>query len=238
MVIITNSDEGWVQYSAEKYCPYLVSVMERYRVVSARTGYEQFYPGQTLCWKAAAFAHEVNEIFSSVVTNSTEHVSKVEDDDCASMVGTDVSSTSSDEEEEDEAADSSGDSMDTTAADHCDGDREIISFGDSMEERTAVRIVSKQLEATSKSVMFINAPTPVQIMGQLHMLTNHMQFVCENSNSLDLEISKDQADEAAGSYMKSHNLPYDHNVVPSYAQKIPVSFSEDSSNDYLLSNEI
>jgi hypothetical protein len=196
--------------------------MDRYRVVSARTGYERFYPGQPLCWKAAAFAHEVNEIFEAV-TN------KVDYDDCASMEGTDVSSTSSVEETNSDV------SMETTAMIR-EGSREIISFGDSMEERTAVRIVSKQLDATSKSVMFISTPTPVQIMGQLHMLTNHMQFVCENTKSLDLEISKEQAIEGAGAYLKIHNLPYHHDEVPSYAQKIPPSFSEDS--DCLLTNEI
>ena len=63
VIVITNSDEGWVKFSAERFVPYLVPVMENYRVVSARTRYEKFYPGQPLCWKAAAFAHEVNEIY-------------------------------------------------------------------------------------------------------------------------------------------------------------------------------
>lgn len=80
--------------------------------------------------------------------------------------------------------------------------REIISFGDSMEERTAVRIVSDQLDATSKSVMFVPSPTPLQIIGQLHMLTSHMKFVCEHRTSLDLEISLDQAQRCAESFVK------------------------------------
>jgi hypothetical protein len=81
--------------------------------------------------------------------------------------------------------------------------REIISFGDSMEERTAVRIVSGQLAATPKSVMFISSPSPLQLIGQLQMLTKHMQFVCEHRSSLDLEISPNQAQRCAEMYMRS-----------------------------------
>mmetsp|Transcript_29759 Transcript_29759/g.68697 ORF Transcript_29759/g.68697 Transcript_29759/m.68697 type:complete len:138 (+) Transcript_29759:315-728(+) len=80
--------------------------------------------------------------------------------------------------------------------------REIISFGDSMEERTAVRIVSGQLSAVPKSVMFISSPSPLQLIGQLNMLTHHMGFVCEHRSSLDLEISPLQAQRCAESHME------------------------------------
>lgn len=79
--------------------------------------------------------------------------------------------------------------------------REIISFGDSMEERTAVKIVSDQLSAQPKSVMFISNPTPTQIIGQLTMLTHHMNFVCEHGQDLDLEITHKQADKCAQYYL-------------------------------------
>ena len=141
----------------------MLPVLSKYRIVSARTSYEKFYPGQPLCWKAAAFAHEVNETFQ---------------EDCPSVELSDVSSTSSSDESR----------------------REIISFGDSMEERTAVKIVSDQLDSTPKSVMFIPAPTPLQIIGQLNMLATHMNFVCEHEESLDLEITVDQATRFAETY--------------------------------------
>mmetsp|Transcript_1943 Transcript_1943/g.2787 ORF Transcript_1943/g.2787 Transcript_1943/m.2787 type:complete len:158 (-) Transcript_1943:260-733(-) len=80
--------------------------------------------------------------------------------------------------------------------------KEIISFGDSMEERTAVKIVSGQLSATSKSVMFLSSPNPTQLIGQLTMLTSHLKYVCENESSLDLEISPSQAQKYADSYMQ------------------------------------
>jgi hypothetical protein len=175
----------------------LLKVVENYRVVSARTRYERFYPGQPLCWKAAAFAHEVNEIYESLK----------DEDECASMEGTDVSSTSSQE------------SAGELDEERLKG-REIISFGDSGEERTAVRIVSGQLDARSKSIKMIASPTPLQLIGQLYMLTNHMKFVCENRETLDLEISADQADRCASTYMKRNKLSNEHNVVPDKAPLI------------------
>lgn len=195
VIIITNSDEGWVNFSAEKYCPKLLPVVAKYPIISARTRYEKFYPGQPLCWKAAAFAHEVNEIYEQLRDDANS---------CASMEGTDVSSTSSMESDEEELTPR----------------REIISFGDSLEERTATNIVSKQLDALPKSVMFLNSPSPLQIIGQLCMMADHMHYVCNNPKSLDLKISSDQADRFAQSYLKKHSIPYDHALIPNYVPTI------------------
>ena len=63
VILITNSDDGWVHYSCKRYIPNLLPALNKYRIVSARTEYESFYPGSPLCWKAACFAHEVNETF-------------------------------------------------------------------------------------------------------------------------------------------------------------------------------
>lgn len=216
VLIITNSDEGWVQYSAERFCPKLLPVIAKYRVVSARTRYEKFYPGQPLCWKAAAFAHEVNEIYESLNNNSSTKCSISKDDansSCASMEGTDVSSNSSmsslDSMEED------GGSGGVCSTEN----REIVSFGDSMEERTAVSIVSGQMDAVPKSVKLMGTPSLLQIIGQLDMLSNHMRFVCESSESLDLHITQEQADKCAQSYLKEHGIRYDETVVPNYVPR-------------------
>lgn len=74
-----------------------------------------------------------------------------------------------------------------------------------MEERTAVRIVSDQLDSIPKSVMFVPSPTPLQIIGQLHMITNHMHYICEHSTSLDLEISQEQAHKFSEAYIRRWN---------------------------------
>jgi len=193
VLIITNSDEGWVKYSCERYCPKLLPVIQKYKIVSARTRYERFYPGQPLCWKAAAFAHEVNELYqkpASLKGLSSSPFSKSE----RSLESTDVSSGS-------ESDDSSDSSSSLQSAKSKAMRNEVISFGDSMEERTAVRIVAEQLKATPKSVMFVQSPSPAQIIGQLEMLVGHMKYVCTEKKSMDLEISATQADRSAEHYL-------------------------------------
>jgi len=228
--IITNSDEGWVNYSAERFLPNLIPVLKNYRVISARTRYENFYPSQPLCWKAAAFAHEVNEHFCSleeasamlerecnrISTDSVPDIDMVSAGDDSSLSEASISSTEyspgADEvlgyPKSSQAFSSpyaSTTSLPTKALVHRIR-REIISFGDSMEERTAVKIVSDQLSAVPKSVMFISNPTPSQIIGQLTMLTHHMNFVCEHSQDLDLEITHKQADKCAQHYLSKRGL--------------------------------
>lgn len=201
VIIITNSDEGWVKYSAERYLPGLLPILKNYRVVSARTRYEKFYPNQPLCWKAAAFAHEANEHFCGVEDAA------LLDRECAKglladlpdmdLVSADDSSTGSLSSAESPEWNASHRPVECPVS----YKREIVSFGDSMEERTAVKIVSDQLSSTPKSVMFLSNPTPTQIIGQLSMLTRHMGFVCENEQDLDLEISSKQAEKCAQSHL-------------------------------------
>lgn len=194
MIIITNSDEGWVKYSAERFVPRLVPVIDKYRIISARTRYERFYPNHPLCWKAAAFAHEVNELYETSSAGSDNASEKSYD----SLELTDVSSASEDSlvpQQPPKAV--------------FGAQREIVSFGDSMEERTAVRIVSNQLCAIPKSVMFLPSPSPLQIIGQLLMLTDYMKYVCDSETSLDLEISLDQAERCASRYMRRRNIYFE-----------------------------
>ena len=202
VILITNSDDGWVKYSCERYLPDLLPALDKYRIVSARTLYEKFYPGQPLCWKAAAFAHEVNEMYEACMPSASDSDNEASQ---LSLESTDVSSASSDEsdmDEDDSASESSADCHKTATASH----REIISFGDSMEEKMAVRIVAEQMGAMPKSVMFIQLPTPVQILGELQMVINHMGFVCHNKANLDLEISPEQAENHADMYLRKRRM--------------------------------
>lgn len=256
VIIITNSDEGWVKYSAERWLPNLIPILANYRIISARTRYEKFYPHQPLCWKAAAFAHEANEYFcaledarallerecshrlSTSTTSSYSSPGVVSDGDSIQdidMASTDVSSHMTGENDDsslEEESDSPGamrageawfgavvsplpSSYTTTAttseqptysAPTQSMKREIVSFGDSIEERTAVRIVSDQLDATPKSVKFLTNPTPNQIIGQLVMLTHHMAYVGEHKSDLDMEISSRQAEKCAFGYFHRRGL--------------------------------
>mmetsp|Transcript_28279 Transcript_28279/g.34945 ORF Transcript_28279/g.34945 Transcript_28279/m.34945 type:complete len:322 (+) Transcript_28279:156-1121(+) len=209
VIIITNSDDGWVHFSAERYVPNLVRVLSKYRIVSARTAYEHFYPGQPLCWKAAAFAHEVNETFAAhehTISKSNLENDAIFESSFDTLMSTDESSDDSQLEDHrrNERKTSPRNFRARKAGKKVAAlpQREVISFGDSIEERTAVKIVSGQLSAISKSVMFLASPSPVQLIGQLYMLTGHMKSVCENIDSLDLEIAPNQAEKLAASLLR------------------------------------
>lgn len=197
VIIITNSDDGWVKYSAERYIPNLLPILPKYRIVSARTAYEKFYPGQPLCWKAAAFAHEVNETFMLADEYRNRGIMRANSDDdgvntsCNSQVSSDDSSYGGSCLEECKKH-----SLIPTRS----RPREVISFGDSMEERTAVKIVAGQLSCISKSVMFITFPTPADLIDQLKMLTENMRSICYSSSSLDLEIGPRHSQRCADSH--------------------------------------
>lgn len=205
VIIITNSDDGWVKFSAERFVPQLLPCLEQCRIVSARTRYERFYPNQPLCWKAAAFAHEVNEIYKS---EDNFEVRSTEDDITSSVSTGELESSANTTTSS--LTDDFGSVLSKKKVGHSfsrhnrkgnGNGREVISFGDSMEERTAVRIVANQLKATPKSVMFINSPTPIQIIGQLNMITDYMDYVCNQRGLLDLEISRRQAIKAAEEFL-------------------------------------
>lgn len=216
VIIITNSDDGWVRFSADRFVPNLLPCLDRYRIISARTRYERFYPNQPLCWKAAAFAHEVNEIYSSNCnSNGKERTWDPSENDVASLVSTEdynsSASTSLSSLTDDFASivPSKKKFNKLEAKSYTKNFRltrkEVISFGDSMEEHTAVKIVANQLQATPKSVMFINSPSPIQLIGQLTMVTENMDFVCEQENMLDLEISARQAVKAAEDFLANQS---------------------------------
>lgn len=244
VIIITNSDDGWVKFSAERFVPNLLPCLERYRIVSARTRYERFYPGKPLCWKAAAFAHEANEIYSAFdrfhMNNTSNNKRSLLDSDLDSLVSTELSSPRS----KTRAGDFSSFSPRKNRSKSSSGSmikrqKEVISFGDSMEERTAVKIVANQLNSLPKSVMFINSPTPVQLIGQLDMLTSHMDFVCDHDSILDLEISPDQASKTAESFLRKINYDggkhvYGNNYAPrikrTVATNVPVDALHHASN--------
>ena len=244
VVIITNSDEGWVNYSAERYLPNLIPVLKNYRIISARTRYEKFYPNQPLCWKAAAFAHEVNEHFCSLeeahhmlnrecaVARSGSRYDTVPDMEAASTDDSSLEDTSISSSEVDSPGAWSSEHISTTPVKPAHQQppttvtatpavrREIISFGDSIEERTAVKIVSDQLDALPKSVKFLGNPSPLQIIGQLTMLTHHMSFVCQNVDTLDLEISLKQAEKCAKGYLVRNEVNIVEQVKPTIFQRI------------------
>lgn len=57
VVIITNSQQGWVEHSCKAFFPSLLEHLEGMPIVSARTSYEHLYPDNPLCWKVSRCLH-------------------------------------------------------------------------------------------------------------------------------------------------------------------------------------
>lgn len=51
VVIITNADHGWVELSAQKFMPELIPILKTLTIISAKTSYEGFHPGNLYIWK-------------------------------------------------------------------------------------------------------------------------------------------------------------------------------------------
>lgn len=53
--IITNASYGWVEFSARKYYPKVVSLFNSLRIISARDIYEKDHPNNAALWKYCTF---------------------------------------------------------------------------------------------------------------------------------------------------------------------------------------
>jgi hypothetical protein len=186
VIIITNSDEGWVEHSAQTFLPALVPYLKNYTIISARARFQKLYPSRPLCWKAAAFAHEVTGHFASLTGDSDTSQS-------SSSNSPTLSRPPFSKDEEDPQLKSSNQqySLDSTEFLNRKGQEthEIISFGDSLDEHTALTIVASQLDAIPKSITFLSSPSPLEIIGQHMMVTQHMEYICCHPWSLDFELS-------------------------------------------------
>ena len=67
--IITNAGKGWVEYSASRFYPKILPILEKIKIVSARGEYEKIYPGNSRQWKIEAFLMLQNTVDMKLVTN-------------------------------------------------------------------------------------------------------------------------------------------------------------------------
>merc|ERR1712087_1086093 len=58
-----------VEYSAARWVPDLLPVLQRVKVVSARTNHEPEYPGEVSKWKIQAFLEVQRQFDSQIITN-------------------------------------------------------------------------------------------------------------------------------------------------------------------------
>jgi glycosyltransferase involved in cell wall biosynthesis len=67
--IITNSSIGWVEFSTNKFYPNLKKYIEKIDIISARSLYENTYPGNLKAWKEKAFLNLKNKINLKIPSN-------------------------------------------------------------------------------------------------------------------------------------------------------------------------
>ena len=67
--IITNAGNGWVEYSANKFYPSIMPILEKIKIISARGLYEKMYPGNSRQWKIEAFLNIQKSVNMKLVTN-------------------------------------------------------------------------------------------------------------------------------------------------------------------------
>jgi hypothetical protein len=63
--IITNAETGWVQLSAKKFIPAVIPILDKVKVVSARSTYENSYPENPMQWKLCAFQDKLVKCFTT-----------------------------------------------------------------------------------------------------------------------------------------------------------------------------
>jgi len=89
--IITNAMEGWVEQSAAKYVPGMMSVLQKVPIISARSRYEKFYPRNVSMWKINAFQDLQRELDLPIITNLISVGDAKYEMDAAMIMGKDFS---------------------------------------------------------------------------------------------------------------------------------------------------
>jgi hypothetical protein len=77
--VVTNAETGWVQLSAKKFLPGVVPLLDRVKVLSARSTYESMFPDSPVKWKYCAFQERLNTDSKSpknVISFGDSHVER------------------------------------------------------------------------------------------------------------------------------------------------------------------
>jgi len=77
--VVTNAETGWVQLSAKKFLPGVIPLLDRVKVLSARSTYESMFPDSPVKWKFCAFQERLNADSKSpknVISFGDSHVER------------------------------------------------------------------------------------------------------------------------------------------------------------------
>jgi len=72
--IVTNAETGWVQLSAQKFMPGLVPLLNKVKIISARSTFENVHPNAPVKWKYCAFQDALSGIFGGLETKTPKNV--------------------------------------------------------------------------------------------------------------------------------------------------------------------
>ena len=67
--IITNSEEGWVEYSCKRFFPNVYNLLSKIKIISARALYDKKYPNNYKTWKNMAFNDIIKKYNLSLPSN-------------------------------------------------------------------------------------------------------------------------------------------------------------------------
>lgn len=67
--IVTNAVDGWVQYSAHKFLPELRTILQKVRIISARSRFEPHFPDCIAEWKVQALLEVQQQLDSRAIAN-------------------------------------------------------------------------------------------------------------------------------------------------------------------------
>lgn len=67
--IVTNASLGWVEFSTKKYYPTVYKLLDKIKIISARSIYENDFPEDTRMWKLQAFSDVAKFYPENKVTN-------------------------------------------------------------------------------------------------------------------------------------------------------------------------
>jgi len=77
--VVTNAKTGWVQLSAKKFLPGVVSLLDQVKIFSARSTYETLFPDSPVKWKFCAFQEKLfceNKSPKNVISFGDSHVER------------------------------------------------------------------------------------------------------------------------------------------------------------------